>query len=199
MELPHLLTENVFFSDNMKFLEPWMHQYVSFVLPEGMERHLKHPDIQLKKFVFDFVCFPRRFCPLKSIEKNWFFKIFFAILKNQKIRKILWILKLPTSKFFWNELILETYPKKNLKLIISFFRENSIFSEFFFSHFGLHHFFFDFFSIFFFEKNALKFFEVTNFKTIFSKKNFNTFVVHLQKILAIPQIITLIFKKEIRQ
>ena len=120
-----------------------------------------------------------------TIKLYWkfdFFGFFWqknAILKNRKIQKFSWNLKLPTSKNFWKQFLLESYPKKILKLTTSFFSKKFNFFQFFFLHFGLYHFFFDFFSKIFFEKNALKFFEVTNFKSNFSQKNFNTFVVHL--------------------
>ena len=82
-----------------------------------------------------------------------------------------------------------------LKLTTSFLREKIYFIWKKIFDFWLHHFFFRFFSKFFFEKKALKFWEVANFKNFFMENNLRTFVVPMPKILIISHILFLILKK----
>ena len=108
-----------------------------------------------------------------TIKLYWkfdFFGFFWqknAILKNRKIQKFSWNLKLPTSKIFWKQFLLESYPKKILKLTTSFFPKKF---NFFSSFWAIPLFFWFFFENFFRKKCSKIFWSYQLQKKIFPKK-----------------------------
>ena len=146
-----------------------------------------------KKF---FLPFDRNFCHLSQLSNENFtkMKVNFWKIENFKNFHEFWSYQL--QKFFGDRFYSKVIPQKFWSWQLHFFGKNSIFSKKFFLILSYTTFFSIFFQYFFFEKNAQKFFEVTNFKKKFFEKNFRVYVVHPQKALGISQILISLIQKE---